>query len=504
MRVLFDAKLLPVFLAHALGASGLGGQTVDDADAEVSGAEVELTPCPAGQLGGPLGIETFLCGSYRVFEDRDAMTGRTIDLKITVVPAIAGDSAPGAPVFALAGGPGEAAHNVMAGAYLTIGPDAMRNRDLVAVDIRGTGGSNPLDCPPLGPEDRVQSWLYYILPFDEAARCAEALADRADLTQYTTARAADDVDEVREALGYDRFVLWGGSYGTLLGQEIIRRHEPSVEAAVLLAIAPPGLHAPMGFARSLETTRERLIADCAGDERCSEAFPTFADDFEAVLAAAREAPVEAVVTSPINGEDEPVSLEYGDFVMGIRFVLYNAASAASMPGWIASARDGDHRPLMQAVANAVYGIRQILHYGLFLSMRCSEDLPFVDVEAERRDAAGTMLGTYRMDRELENCTVWPRAPLYEGRHDAVESDVPVLLLSGSEDPVTPPAYGDRVAATLPNALHVVFENRGHGFFDPAGLTCLRNIAGQFLAGLSPVDTACAAELERLPFRVAGG
>lgn len=464
---------------------------------------VELTACPGGQLGQMIGISEFLCGEHEVFENRRTRTGRKISIKISIVPATDSDlAARQAPVFVLAGGPGEAAHNTGAGAYLTLRP-AMSTRDLVIADIRGTGGSNPLDCPPLGPLDRVQSWLYYIPPLEEVARCAEVLSERADLTQYTTSNAADDLDEVREALGYDAFALWGGSYGTLLAQEIIRRHGDLVDAAVLIGIGPPDMHAPMGFARSLETTKDRLVADCSANSECRTAYPNFEDDLAGMLAGARERPVEATVRSPITGENEDVVLEYGDFVMGVRFVLYNAAAAASLPAWAARARGGDYAPLMQAITNAVYGIRQVLHYGLFLSMRCAEDLPYVDLAAEREDAAGTMLGTYRMDRELENCTVWERGELFGDRHSPVESDVPVLLLSGSEDPVTPPEYGDRVAETLPNSLHVIFANRGHGFFDPDAISCLYEIVEPFLTRSSAdgVDPSCASRLERLPFRV---
>ncbi len=467
---------------------------------------VDLTPCDGGQVGQAIGIADFMCGEHEVFESRQVQSGRRIPLKITVVPAKDRDSARRqAPVFALAGGPGQAAHDLIAGAYVSLQP-GMATRDLVLVDIRGTGGSNPLHCEPLGPKERIQSWIYYILPFEEAAQCVETLSERADLTQYTTTYAADDLNEVREALGYETFALWAGSYGTLLGQEIIRRHGEYVDAAVFIGIAPPSMHAPMGFARSLETTRDRLVADCARNDDCSAAYPDFEDDLEAVLARARERPVSAEVVSPITREREEVVLEYGDFVMGVRFVLYNAAAAGSLPSWITRARNDDFEPLMQAITDAVYGIRQILHYGLFLSMRCAEDLPYVDIEAERADAAGTMLGTYRMDRERENCTVWPRAELTSDRHSPVESDVPVLLLSGSEDPVTPPAYGDKVAETLPNSLHVVFANRGHGFFDREALACLHGIVEPFLmrSSVEGLDPSCAATIERLPFSLASG
>ncbi len=464
---------------------------------------VEFEECDAGALAQLVGNRKVLCGEYEVFEDRRSAEGRRIALRITVIPASVTDPAlRQPPVFPLAGGPGESAHNTALGAYFTLQP-AMSTRDMVIVDIRGTGGSNPLRCDPVDEPERIQSWIYYIIPLDEARDCATRLAQRADLTQYTTTYAADDLNEVRQALGYDRFALWGASYGTVLGQEVIRRHAAYVETAVLLGIGPAGMHAPRGFARSLETTRERLEADCQENEACRAAYPDFKADLQAMLDDARQGPITATVMSPITQQREPVSLEYGDFAMGIRFVLYNAAAASSLPAWAARAREGDYEPIMQAVTNAVYGIRQVLFYGLFLSMRCAEDLPYVDVEAERADAAGTLLGTYRMDRELENCTVWPRGHLFDDRHSPVVADVPVLLLSGSEDPVTPPEYGDRVAEGLSRSRHVVFENRGHGFFDPAAIACLHSIVQPFMANASTdgIDASCAEGLERLPFNV---
>ncbi len=490
-------RLVCVLLLPMLTAGSLAAQTAVSSEPL---PELALTPCPDDAVAPPLAGQEVLCGTLEVYENRRAQSGRKIGLHVMVRPASVEATRP--PVFWLAGGPGVPA-TLEGAAFSQLSAAILQHRDLVLVDVRGIGRSNGLECEPSGPKNRVQSFLYYLLPHAEAKRCVEALAERADLTQYTTSYAADDLDDVRRALGYEKLALAGASYGTRLGLEILRRHADKVELAMLLGVAPPGMAAPMGFARSLEVTKDEMLRACAADETCRTAYPNFAENLAKVLARAAAGPVSATVTNPQTGENEEVTLEYGDFVMGVRFVLYSAEGAAEFPARIESAVAGDFAPLLQDIAVRVGGIRQVLSYGLFYSMRCAEDLPFVDLEKERQDAAGTMLGTFRIDRELLNCTVWPRAEIDPTFRQPVTANVPVLLLSGSEDPVTPPIHADVVARTLPRSVHVVFANRAHGFFDPEALGCLVPMLDTFFerSSVDGLDVSCAERLKRLPFEV---
>ncbi|MCP4654373.1 MAG: alpha/beta hydrolase, partial [bacterium] len=172
--------------------------------------QLVLEPCQADELEG------LLCGTLAVYEDREARTGRKIDLKIVVAPALGEEPAPD-PVFFFAGGPGDSAAS-NAGGQAQYFRGLRDRRDLVFVDQRGTGGSHPLQCDAPGDPDDLQGYFEPFLRTAEIRACREQLEQIADLTLYTTSIAMDDIDEVRAALGYEQINLVGGSYGTRAAQ----------------------------------------------------------------------------------------------------------------------------------------------------------------------------------------------------------------------------------------------------------------------------------------------
>jgi pimeloyl-ACP methyl ester carboxylesterase len=184
----------------------------------------KLASCTLPEVAGKA-----FCGTYEVFENRASRAGRKIALKIVLLPATGPDPAPD-PVFSLEGGPGGSA--TLDAAEVAADPARVR-RDLVLVDTRGTGGSNPLACPHLWGDG---SRLDRIFPPDAVAACRDALQKRADLTLYTTAAAMDDVDEVRRHLGYGAVNLSGASYGTFAAQIFLARHPEAVRTVVLSSV----------------------------------------------------------------------------------------------------------------------------------------------------------------------------------------------------------------------------------------------------------------------------
>ncbi len=445
------------------------------------------------------------CGEVPVFENRATGVGRVLRLHVVTLPATgeADESRP--PMFFLAGGPGDATSHSAApiGSLLA---ELRPSRDLVFVDIRGTGRSAPLYCQPLGPVDALQTYMEYLPGLDDVASCKEQLETKADLTQYTTSYAADDLNDVRAALGHERMALLGGSYGTRLAQEVIRRHPDRVELAVLIAVAPPSMTAPSGFARAQQRALDRLVELCSADPACRTAHPDFPERLARVLERAAKSPVEAMVEHPAFDAPQAVRLDRDELAMGLRFLAYQAESAAGFPAWIARADEGDFTPLLTPIALAYYDIGTNFYRGLYYSMTCTEDLPFVDLERERKSSAGTVLGMFRMQRQLDTCEIWPRGEADPALHEPLASDVPVLLISGEIDPVTPPSYGDLVARTLSRSLHMVLAHRGHGAVDQAALACWLPAVVEFArtSSLDGVDIGCAARLEPLPFSFEAG
>ena len=137
-------------------------------------------------------------------------------------------------------------------------------------------------------------------------------------------------------------------------------------------------------------------------------------------------------------------------------------------------------------------------------MTCAEDLPFVDVEHEIESSAGTALGMYRMQRQLDTCEIWPQGAPDPRLHEPLASDIPTLLISGALDPVTPAANGDLVARTLSRSLHMVLAHRAHGPLDPAAIECWMPAFEQLArtSSLDGLDISCASNLDALPFEFA--
>ena len=454
-----------------------------------------LEPCepPAG-VEGPQ-----LCGNYSVFEDRRAGAGRRLDLRVVVLPATGRRLAE--PVLYLDGGPGAAATEAVAEIAPLLEP-LRSKRDLLFVDQRGTGGAGALRCPQPALDGPLQAFFEELLPAQYVSDCRDRLASVADVRLYGTALAVDDFDEIRQALGYDQLILFGISYGTRAGLVYLRRHPESVRAAALKGVAPVDMRNPLPFARALDDTVGAVLAACAADRACRASHPDPHGDWARVRAAFEEGAVNVRATHPRTGERELVRVSRGVFADGLRHLLYHSAGAAELPGLLHAAALGDFTPFVRRELGQRMSFDALLADGVFLTVTCGEDLRFVTEEDVARETAGTLLGDYRIRRQLAACAEWPSsAAPSEDILAPVRADLPVLLLSGALDPATPAAGAERAARDLPQSRHVVVPNTAHGFA-PGG--CERRILVEFLrdASLDGLDASCVSGTRLLPFETA--
>jgi pimeloyl-ACP methyl ester carboxylesterase len=443
----------------------------------------------------PLGA---VCGSYTVFEDRAAAAGRVIGLNLVLVPAQGGAPATEAITF-LAGGPGSAATDVGPFA-VRLHASLLRDRDFLFVDQRGTGRSNPLVCE-LYDADDPQTWLGDYFPPAAIQACRTRLEERADLRLYTTAIAADDLDEVRAAFGYETLTLHGVSYGTRAALVYMRRHPERVRAAVLEGAAPPDALIPVAFARDAQRALDGVLAACEADDACSAAFPTVRADARRAFAGVEAGPADVRVLEPSRGDVVPVSLSRDLVAEAVRYMLYSAGTARFLPIALNRAAGGDYGTLAEF---ALFGRTSIVASGangMYLSVTCAEDLPWVPEGAGEAAAEGTFLRDYRLRQQRAACELWPRGDVPADFADPVRVAVPTLILSGEWDPVTPPGQGDVVAGRLPVSRHIVIPGAGHGTGGLANAACVHGIVTTFMARASTddVDTACLATIRRGPF-----
>lgn len=451
-----------------------------------------LGPCSVPGYAGPA-----QCGTHEVFENRAAQSGRRIGLKIVVLPATGKERRPD-PLAFINGGPGESATDAAAGMAQFLAK-IHEARDILLVDQRGTGGSHALNCRLFGPD--LQSYLGDFFPPDGVQACRAELEKDADLTQYTTPIAMDDLEEVRAALGYPVLNLFAGSYGTRAALAFMRQHPSSVRTAILQGVDPPTTPMPLYFARDAQRALDGVLGECAADAACHSAFPDLAADARAMWAKLEAGPVPVEIVHPETGDSTEVRLSRDLVAEAVRYLLYQSGSASLIPGAIHAAAKGDLSPLAEF---AVFGRQQIVSsgaLGLYLSITCAEDLPWIRPGEGETLAAATFLRDYRLRQQRRACDAWPRATIPADYRTPVSSAAPTLLLSGQSDPVTPPSQAEEAARTLPNALHIVVPSGGHSFDGLVGTECIDRIAAEFIerGGGRGLDTACVATVHRPGF-----
>ena len=428
------------------------------------------------------------CGTYEVWEDREAKTGRRIRLRVAVAPARM-RSKDTDPIFILAGGPGQGA--------IALAPQVMPlfsrlndSRDIVFLDQRGTGSSNPLDC-----EDEDDSPLQALfedkIPEKAVRRCLETLD--ADPRQYTTIIAVADLDEVRAALGYERVNLWGGSYGTRVALEYMRRHPQRVRSAVLDGVAPAGMKLPLSFVADGEAALERLLEACAGDRLCRRTYPDLREMIAQMRSQLARRPARVTIQDPRTGEREAITVNENVFLSGIFRPLYIPELASLLPFGVSAAAAGDFNPLLAQNLEFADDVAENLALGMHLSVICAEDVPRI-ARDELAAASRAFFGRALIDDFIRACAVWPRGPVPTDYYEPVRADTPVLILSGGIDPATPPRHGAEVAKTLPNAKHLVAPQLGHGVSLHG---CGPRLVADFIRAGSTRDINGAC-LERIP------
>jgi pimeloyl-ACP methyl ester carboxylesterase len=451
--------------------------------------QLALAPC---RLNAP-GLVDYLparCATLTVFEDRAGQSGRTIDLHIAVVPAISRSPAPD-PLFFLAGGPGQSATE----SYPLLAPalaEINQQRDIVLVDQRGTGRSHPLRCAgsPEGalsvPDEQLASLLR-----DCLARPA------ADPRLYTTSIAIDDLDQARAALGYQQINLLGVSYGTRAALTYLHRYPGRVRSAILDGVVPQDQALGANVARDAQRALDRICERCAAETACAQAFPNVRAEFAGLLEELDRQPARVSLAHPVTGKLVELTFNRDMLATGVRLLSYAPETAALLPLLIHTTHaTGDKRLLAAQALLVTDQLGDMISNGTNLSVLCAEDAPLLG--AGQSQAASAYLGDSEIVKIEQACAIWPGGAIPADFKQPVASNVPVLLLSGEDDPVTPPANAEQAARTLPNSLHLVAPGQGHNVIVRG---CLPHVAADFVAAgaVAGLDSACVKDIRPMSF-----
>ncbi len=255
---------------------------------------------------------------------------------------------------------------------------------------------------------------------------------------------------------------------------------------------------PDGFGRAAQRALDGVLDECAATPACASAFPKLRAETAQVFDRLSRAPI----TTRLSGIDRPVTITRDQVAEAIRYLLYVTRQASRLPLLLHRASGGDFSPIAEYLRSYRLGV---LYDGLYLSITCAEDVPFLPKDAEARDQ-GTFLGSYRIREQRAACAEWPRGTVPSHHGEPVRSQVPVLITTGTLDPVTPPANGDLVAKTLPNALHIRVPAGAHGLGGLQGLDCLAAIKRGFVqrGTATGLDTSCVRKIVRPAFDMPSG
>lgn len=461
------------------------------AAAPASSAPVELGVCGTDSLAAD--SASARCGFIDVPENPDDATGRHIRLRITVIPALKITPEPDA-LMILAGGPGQSAHDF----YTSAGPafaGIRRDRDIVLLDQRGTGSSHPLECAsdPTELEGSDPQQMQTL-----ARHCIASLD--ADTRFYTTSIAVRDLDIVRESLGYRQLSLYGVSYGTRVAQHYMRRYPTRVRAAILDGVVPIDLALGPDVAPRAQQALDAMFQRCADDSSCNAAFPGLREQFSALHTRLGQTPIHARLPDPVTAQMQETAFGVQQLNAAVRLLTYSDESVSLLPLLIHEAQStGQPEPFIAQYLMVRRMTDTQFAYGMHFAVVCSEDAPRW-AEQDVADAAleQTYLGASFMQGMRSVCNVWPHGVVDDDFNAPLHNDTPVLILSGGNDPVTPPAYGERALTSFPHGRHLVLKGQGHG---QLAVGCMPRLLTQFVntASASTLDTKCLEAVAPTPF-----
>src|SRR5688500_12110071 len=416
--------------------------------ATAAGQSISTAPCRVPGLE-----EQVRCASVEVRENRASAGSRTIALRVVILPSRAPASASRQSLFYLVGGPGLPA-TTLADLVAASHANTRLTHDIVLVDHRGTGGSNALRCGFYGATGDIAMYLGDQLPSDSVRACAERLARHADLTQYTSAAAADDLDAVRAALDIPRIDLDASAYGTRVAIQYLEKYPNRVRTAVLQGAIPRDASLARSAARDAQVALDRVMAACAVDPFCRTSFPRLRSELSALLTRLDGEPLSVRVEHPRSKDTVTVAMTRGVFADRLRIMLYSTRLSRRIPIVIHRAHEGDWTPFVALAYELSRVVFDQLDAGAHLSAACAEDM------TEPLDSRDTFLGDYRARMYRQACAAWPVAGMSHSRGQ-MPMRAPMLLVTGELDPVTPPSFAEAVAGDLHNATLLIVPAMAH-------------------------------------------
>lgn len=477
--------LLVASLLMLVGAS-VQAQTTD---------AFEEAECPMEFPAALVEGESIICGYVTVPLRHAQPDGETIRVAVAVFPAQT--DTPGAPLFMAQGGPGGTILNDFPSLItdLPLGAAILAERDVVMVEQRGTLYSQPnLICDEYEAfvreyiESDISEDEAYALVLDAYRDCYDRLNAEFDLSAFNSVENAADLNAVRAALGYETINLYGVSYGSLLAQFYMRDFSETLDSVILDAVVPISISFVSYQATNAQRSFDAFFAACASDALCSSAYPDLEEVFYNTVSQLNEAPSSFLTGDDFENPQNFYNVRFnGNSLVGYLFqTLYVTELIPLLPVIIGQVADGDYSLL--ALLSSFFDFDFSLSLGMYLSVVCAEDSLYEGIIDDGLNSfINEAFATY--DSIGETCAFWDVERLDDSVFEPIVSDLPVLLMSGEFDPITPLSFADIVAETLPNSFNLTFGGGGHGAFTtPCGI----EVMASFLNDPANPDVSCVA------------
>ncbi len=459
-------------------------------------------PCP-----GPVQPDLHVnCGYVTVPEDRTHPDGAQVHLAVARIHSPSPDGA-ASPVVRLTGGPGDPELADLNIPTSQGGPGAnplLATHDLIVFDQRGAGFSQPnLDCPER--HDTIWTNLGRNAPFsvelqtslDAIAQCrARLVSEGVDVTAFDSVANADDVADIRTALGIQSWSILAISYGTVLAQQVMRAHPDGVRAVILDSVVPLDATNADQYIASGERAFDAVFSVCERSPTCNARFPNLRQQWAGILQDYDAHPLAFTLVDS-QGITRHVSIDGSDILQILFGALYQPPFIPQIPSLL-------QLVAARSTAFLSFAVPQIAGGTGALGMQYSVDCRDRFHEVTTNDIVKLIDGNpdygvvYDVSFSPAYCQTWNAGRLPQSFNNKPASwSAPTLVLAGEFDPVTPPAGSLRVSEQLPDSTFVEIPGWGHGVYriNP----CTLSLGVAFLADLTaPLDTSCVSTIKE-PF-----
>ncbi len=428
-------------------------------------------------------------GKHPVFENRADLLSKSIDVHLIVVPATSSKVLDDPVVVLL----GSIALTDRVAFYANNLPELRKEHDILLIDQRGSWHSNPLDCDVPRYTNSIYTWQDQKTFAKKAGACIREAQTKGKLEFYTTAQIIDDIEEVRNWLGYGKLNIWASGQGTVTARAYLRKYPDQVRTFTMNGVQPIEFSPWTQRQRLAREQLQRIFDECFADSACHTAYPELSEHFGLLYDRLKQYPEYTDLELP-DGSMTKIGIDNLVLEDIIYRHLSNTTQSSLIPWIIVHSFQGDMQVLAQ---RASVGQRDV-PLGTHLCLVCTEDPTHKNPRTVTYDQT-TPFTSYFFEKEVQLCRSWPKSEEAPSYMLPFKSEIPALILSGSKDLMSPPGYGSEAASQLKNSKHYTLPGRGHDDVD----ACMIDLITEMIQEGSSknLNKTCLKEELVVPFYV---